>query len=149
MGDSLRNFSTLQCVMFGIILWAIWRLLRFSYKEMHLFVDANSTYRRERQDRHPNDRYSPGNEIVTLNSVLTELERFVSRVVSTPLIKKNCWRGGGTVDTATTLWAGPSGNFVLIFGRGRGFLFSQNDPDRPWGLLRLQISGYQWIFPHG
>jgi len=55
---------------------------------MHLFVDANSTYRLERWDRHLNDRYSPSNEIVALKSVLTELKRFVSRVVSMPLIKK-------------------------------------------------------------
>ena len=57
--------------------------------EMHLFVDANSTYRRERWDRIPNDRYSSSNEIVALKSVLKELKRFVSRVVSLPLIKRN------------------------------------------------------------
>lgn len=132
--------------MFGIILWGIWRLLRFTNNEMHLFVDANSTYRSERWDRLPEDRYSLSNEIIALKSVIRELKRFVSRVVSLRLNKKNCWRGGRTVDTVTALRAGPSGNFVLILDMGRVFLSSQNDPDWLWSLLRLQISGYQWFF---
>lgn len=38
--------------------------------------------------RLPKDKFSASNEIVALKSVLTELKRFLSRVVSLPLIKK-------------------------------------------------------------
>jgi hypothetical protein len=55
---------------------------------MYFFVDANSIYRREGWVRLPNDKLSASNEIVALKSVLTELKRFLSRVVSLPLIKK-------------------------------------------------------------
>ena len=150
MRDAIRNFSALQCLMFGIILWAIWRLLLFSKSELYLYVDAKSIYRRERGIPLPNDRFAPGNVIVALKSVLTELKHFVCRVFSLPIIKKNiknCWTGGRTVDTVTTRRAGLSGNFVLIFDKRRYLFSSQNDPDRLWGLLRLKISGYQWIFP--